>query len=33
MFGDLRNYNPVFDPYRLQYNASLVFTLDEVIVR
>ncbi|CAJ0941378.1 unnamed protein product, partial [Mesorhabditis belari] len=29
-FGDDRNYHPVFDPYRNQYNASLVFTLDEV---
>ncbi|EPB77953.1 AMOP domain protein [Ancylostoma ceylanicum] len=31
-FGDDRRYNPVHDPYRLQYNASLVFTLDEVRV-
>uniref|UniRef100_A0A1I7X810 VWFD domain-containing protein n=1 Tax=Heterorhabditis bacteriophora TaxID=37862 RepID=A0A1I7X810_HETBA len=31
-FGDDRRYSPVFDPYRLQYNASLVFTLDEVRV-
>ncbi|VDL67462.1 unnamed protein product [Nippostrongylus brasiliensis] len=32
-FGDDRRYNPVHDPYRLQFNASLVFTLDEVRVR
>lgn len=31
-FGDDRNYQPVFDPYRLQYNASMVFTLEEVRV-
>uniref|UniRef100_A0AC35TMA4 AMOP domain-containing protein n=1 Tax=Rhabditophanes sp. KR3021 TaxID=114890 RepID=A0AC35TMA4_9BILA len=31
-FGNDRFYEPVFDPYRLQYNASLVFTLDEVRV-
>ncbi len=32
LFGDDRQFQPVFDPYRLQFNASLVFTLDEVRV-
>uniref|UniRef100_A0A0N5BZK0 AMOP domain protein n=1 Tax=Strongyloides papillosus TaxID=174720 RepID=A0A0N5BZK0_STREA len=31
-FGNDYSYEPVFDPYRLQYNASLVFTLEEVRV-
>ena len=30
LFGDDRNYYPVFDPYRLQFNASLVFSIEEV---
>ena len=30
LFGDDKNYYPESDPYRLQYNASLAFTLEEV---
>uniref|UniRef100_A0A914Y6K2 Uncharacterized protein n=1 Tax=Panagrolaimus superbus TaxID=310955 RepID=A0A914Y6K2_9BILA len=30
MFGEDRRYEPVFDPYVLQYNGSLVFTPEEV---
>lgn len=32
LFGDERNYQPVFDPYHMQFNASLVITVDEVVV-
>uniref|UniRef100_A0A914BXE3 Uncharacterized protein n=1 Tax=Acrobeloides nanus TaxID=290746 RepID=A0A914BXE3_9BILA len=30
LFGDILNYQPEYDPYRMQYNASLVYTSEEV---
>lgn len=32
LFGDEKNYQPIFDPYHMQFNASLVITVDEVVV-
>lgn len=31
-FADDFNYHPIFDPYRMLHNGSLVYTMEEIRV-